>query len=114
MIPPSGHTSKFVHELFPALSLPFRGVLRVSSSNSIVVVSLRTRYNERGDFLITTTPATNEASASSSAELMFPHIVDRGGYTTQFILFSGFAGQSTAGTLRFFGQDGQPLNLTVR
>ncbi len=114
VIPPSGHTSKFVHELFPALSLPFRGVLRVSSSNSIVVVTLRTRYNERGDFLITTTPATNEASASSSAELMFPHIVDRGGYTTQFILFSGLAGQSTAGTLRFFGQDGQPLSLTVR
>ena len=114
VIPPSGHTSKFVHELFPTLSLPFRGVLRVSSGNSIVVVSLRTRYNERGDFLITTTPATNEASASSSADLMFPHIVDRGGYTTQFILFSGLAGQSTAGTLRFFGQDGQPLILTVR
>ena len=114
VIPPSGHTSKFVHELFPTLSLPFRGVLRVSSGNSIVVVSLRTRYNERGDFLITTTPATNEASASSSADLMFPHIVDRGGYTTQFILFSGLAGQSTAGTLRFFGQDGQPLTLTVR
>ena len=86
----------------------------MSSGNSIVVVSLRTRYNERGDFLITTTPATNEASASSSADLMFPHIVDRGGYTTQFILFSGLAGQSTAGTLRFFGQDGQPLTLTVR
>ena len=114
LIPPSGHTSKFVHELFPTVSLPFRGVLRMSSSNSIVVVSLRTRYNERGDFLITTTPATNEASASSSGELMFPHIVDRGGYTTQFILFSGLAGQSTAGTLRFFGQNGQPLNLTVR
>jgi hypothetical protein len=114
VVPASGHTSKFVHELFPTLSLPFRGVLRASSSNSIFVVSLRTRYNERGDFLITTTAATNEASASSSGELMFPHIVDRGGYTTQFILFSGLASQSTAGTLRFFGQDGQPLSLTVR
>jgi hypothetical protein len=114
VVPASGHVSKFVHELFPTLSLPFRGILRVSSSNSIVMVSLRMRYNERGDFLITTTPATNEAAPSTVAELMFPHIVDRGGYTTQFILFSGIAGQSTTGTLRFFGQDGQPLNLTVR
>jgi hypothetical protein len=114
VIPPSGHTSKFVQELFPGITLPFRGILRMSSGNSIVVVSLRTRYNERGDFLITTTPATNEASGSSSAELLFPHIVDRGGYTTQFILFSGLVGQSTTGTLAFFGQDGQPLNLTVR
>jgi hypothetical protein len=79
----------------------------------VAVVSLRTRYNERGEFLITTTPATNEGSPSSSAELVFPHIVDGGGYATQFALFSGISGQATTGTLRFFGQDGQALNLTI-
>ncbi len=114
VVPPMGHVSKFVHELFPALSLPFRGVLRMSSSNLISIVSLRMRYNERGDFLITTTPASNEASASSTADLIFPHIVDRGGYTTQFILFSGIAGQTSTGSLRFFAQDGQALNLSIR
>jgi hypothetical protein len=114
VVPALGHVSKFVHELFPTLGLPFRGILRVSSSNSISLVSLRMRYNERSDFLLTTTPATNEASASSTAELIFPHIVDRGGYTTQFVLFSGVTGQTSNGTLRFFAQDGQALNLTVR
>jgi hypothetical protein len=88
--------------------------LRVASSNTLAFASFRSRYNERGDFLITTTASTNEASASTTAELIFPHIVDRGGYTTQFVLFSGISGQATTGTLRFFAQDGQPLNLTLR
>ncbi len=109
-----GHTSKFVHELFPTLSLPFRGVVRVSSANSLSVVSLRMRYNERGDFLVTTTPASDEASASTTAELLFPHIVDRGGYSTEFVLFSGVAGQTSTGMMRFFTQDGQALSLSVR
>jgi hypothetical protein len=121
-VPAFGHVAKFVHDLFPVvnppagevLKVPFRGILRVSSSNTIAFASFRSRYNERGDFLITTTAATNEASAATSAELIFPHIVDRGGYTTQFVLFSGISGQATTGTLRFFGQDGQGLNLTLR
>ncbi|HYR42926.1 MAG TPA: hypothetical protein VER98_07885, partial [Terriglobia bacterium] len=117
VVPAFGHASKFIHELFPALDptfkLPFRGVLRVTSSNLIVMVSLRVRYNERGELLVTTIPVTNEATPSTIADLLFPQIVDRGGYTTQFILFSGVAGQRTTGTLGFFGQNGQPLNLTV-
>jgi hypothetical protein len=113
VVPASGHISKFVHEIFPTLSLPFRGILRMSSANSIVVTSLRIRYNERGDFLITTTPVTNEASPSTSAELIFPQIADQGGYSTQFVFFSGIFGQSTTGTLIFLGPLGQPLNLTV-
>jgi hypothetical protein len=119
VVPASGHASKFLREIFPtlslptSLSLPFRGILRASSSNLIVMVSLRVRYNERGDLLVTTIPATNEAAPSTTADLFFPQIVDRGGYSTQFILFSGVAGQRTTGALAFFGQNGQPLNLTV-
>ena len=48
-------------------------------------VGLRGRYNEREDFLVTTTMPSAE-SAPSSAELYFPHFVDSGGYTTQFVL----------------------------
>ena len=77
------------------------------------MVSLRVRYNERSDLLVTTIPASNEAAPSTTADLFFPQIVDGGGYTTQFILFSGVAGQRTTGMVAFFGQNGQPLNLTV-
>jgi len=40
-------------------------------------------------------------------------LADGGGCTTQFILFSGTAGQSSSGTLRFFDQSGQSSTLTV-
>jgi len=114
VVPPFGHASRFVHELFTGLKGPIRGVLRLSSSNLISVVSLRMSYNERRDFLITSMPATNEASQATTAPLIFPHIVDRGGYTTEFILFNYIAGQTPRGTLRFFGQNHQALNLNVR
>jgi hypothetical protein len=112
VVPPSGHVSKFVNELFPGLSMPFQGVLRLLSGSSIVVVSLRIRYNERGDLLMTTTPVANEASPAATGPLIFPQIVDQGGYSTEFVLFSGSFGQSTTGMLNFFGQNGQPLNIT--
>jgi hypothetical protein len=116
-IPALGHVSAFVSQLFPTLVQPsqgsFQGVLRINASiTPIALVGLRTRNNERGDFLITTLPATNELSNSTTAELLFPHFVNMGGYTTQFILFSGVQYQSALGTLNFFNQNGQPVNLT--
>ena len=35
-----------------------------------------------------------------------------GGYVTEFVIFRGSAGQTGSGLLRFFSQDGQPMNLT--
>ena len=114
-------TAKFLSDpaLFPSLAnSSFKGVLRITTSSAagISVVGLRGRYNERQpspDFLITTIPASNEGDAPTSAELLFPHLVNGGGYTTQFILFSGIAGQSTSGNLRFIKQDGSGFSLTV-
>jgi len=51
------------------------------------VVALQVRFNnERGDVLVTTPPPAIEISQPSDAELLFPHLVNGGGYTTQFIL----------------------------
>jgi hypothetical protein len=117
-VPPFGHVAKFIQELFPTIPLPtegsFRGVLRVTSFSSIEVVSLRTRHNERGDLLTVSVPVANEAAPSSNMEQVFPQFVNGGGNATQFIFFSGVYGQSTTGTLGFFGQNGQPVNVTVR
>jgi hypothetical protein len=93
---------------------PFQGVLRVSSTSAIAVVGLRGRYNERRDFLITTTAPVDEARPPAATELFFPHLADSGGYTTQFVLFSGAAGQSATGNLTLFSQSGQPFNLSLR
>jgi hypothetical protein len=113
-LPGSGQTAKFLSDLFPSLGSSFRGVLRITTTSSgLSVVGLRTRVNERSDFLITTTPPTVESNPVSTREWLFPHLADGGGYTTQFIFFSGTAGQSSSGTLGVFDQSGQSSTLTV-
>ncbi|MBI4475089.1 MAG: hypothetical protein HY646_20650, partial [Acidobacteria bacterium] len=115
-VPANGQISTFLNQIqgFATLETPFKGVLRVSGPASLSMVGLRGRYNERADFLITTTPPVNEAGTPTSSTLYFPHVVDGGGYTTQFILFSGLPGQVTAGTMQLLGQSGSVLVLTLR
>jgi hypothetical protein len=115
-IPANGQTAMFLNQIdgFASLQAPFQGLLRLSSSSPIVVTSLRGRYNERGDFLMTTTPALNEATPASSAPVFFPQIADSGGFTTQFILFSGQPGSGSSGTIQYFSQAGGALNLNLQ
>jgi len=109
-----GHIGKFLGQIFPVLPNPFKGVLRISSGfGAISAVGLRARYNEQGNFLITTTPTTNENAAAPTGEYLFPDLANGGGYTTQFILFSGFAGQAASGNIRFYNPDGTPLGLIL-
>ena len=109
-LPPSGQIARFIDEIF---SLPdtFSGVLRVTSKAEVVIVGLRLRVNERGELKVTTTAPSNEMDPATTADTFFPHIVDSGGWSTQFILFSGTAGQGASGTLSFFDYTGQPLYL---
>jgi len=62
---------------------------------------------------MTTTPPANEAAPALFTELLFPHLADGGGYTTQFILFSGTAGQSSSGSLILVQPSGLPLAQTL-
>jgi hypothetical protein len=112
---PNGQLAQFLSQLpgFQNLSLPIQGMLRITSASSIAVVGLRSRTNERGDFLITTTPPVLESTAPTP-ELFFPHFADAGGYTTQFILFSSGTSNAVSATIRFFSQSGQPLDLKLR
>ena len=113
-IPASGHVAQFIDEFFPTLTTPFSGILRIASTGpDIAAVGLRLAINQRDDILVTTTPPVDETAAPTASDLFFPHFVDSGGWTTQFILFSGSPGQSASGVIRFTGQDGQPLELPV-
>ena len=110
-LPPSGQIARFIDEIF-ALPDNFSGVVRVTSTDEVSIIGLRLRVNERGEIKITTTPPANETAASTTEETFFPHIVDSGGWSTQFILFSGTAGQAASGTLSFIDASGQPLDLS--
>ena len=108
-LPPSGQVSRFIDELFDSLPPNFSGVLRVTSTAEVAIVGLRLRYNRRGELKMTTTPPSDETGPPIMMDRFFPHIVDSAGWSTQFILFSGTAGQSAAGSLRFFDYTGRPL-----
>jgi hypothetical protein len=69
-------------------------------------LTLRSLYNERKEFLITTFPVA-DANRAAPSPIVFPRIVDGGGYVTQFILISPSGASST--TLNFYGETGAPL-----
>lgn len=114
-IPAQGQIAVFANDItnFQGVTAN-QGVLRISSETAIAVIGIRARINERGEFLTTTINPVSETSASSTTGMFMPHFVDSGGFTTQFILFSGAANQSSSGSLRFFNQAGQSQSLILR
>src|SRR3989454_841265 len=119
-VPAQGQIVTFLNQVdgFSSLTNSFEGVLRASTtaSTGVSIVGIRGRYNERApvpDFIVSSLPAMNEAAPAAPADLVIPDIVDSGGYTTQFVLFGGTTANSN-GTLRFFGQSGGSLTLTLR
>jgi hypothetical protein len=115
LLPASGQIVGFLDSLLPTTAgQNLEGILRITTDlSSIAVVGLRGRINERGHFLMTTTAPTLEGDASTTAERLFPHLVDGGGWTTQFILFSGTAGQTSGGTLNFVTTGGVLWGLNI-
>jgi hypothetical protein len=112
-IPPDGQFAAFIDELEEFQSVfksAFRGSLQISSSAPVSVTGLRTRYNDRGDLLITATPPLIE-TVSLNRPLFLPHIVGYTGYTTEIILF-GRGSEPVSGSVRLFAQSGQPLDLS--
>jgi hypothetical protein len=99
---------------FERVTAPFQGVLKaaITSGAGFTIVGFRTKVNERGRLLMTTTGPWKE-DAGSPTQLVFPHIAEGSGYTTQFIVVGGPSGQSNSGILSFFNQEGVPLNVTL-
>jgi hypothetical protein len=88
-------------ELFPTLPVPFQGVANLTSSTPIVVAALRGRYNERDEFLMTTTPPLSNTTLTAGT-LVFPHIISGQGFSTQIVVF----GSTGSGKLYLFANDG--------
>jgi hypothetical protein len=99
-----GQVVKFINELFPAIPASFRGIVRVTAASPIALTGLRTRYNERGDFLINTMPPMNDALQTTGA-LVFPHIVTGSGYSTEIIIY----GQAGSGEVYLLNRDGRAI-----
>jgi hypothetical protein len=114
-LPANGHISVFVNQLF-AQPLPPRGILRIFGATPTSVVGIRFRNNELNQLLFTTTPATSETAATlpPGAESFFPRLVNGLGWTSQYVLFSGAAGQASTGQVEFIDYSGNAINLILQ
>jgi enterochelin esterase-like enzyme len=80
-----GHDAKFTEQFISGLPDDFMGVLDISSTSAFAAITVRSLYNERDDFLLTTFPVA-DATRTAPYPIVFPHIADGGGYVTEFIL----------------------------
>ena len=104
----NGHRARFVAEMIEGLPDGFTGVAEISSTSPFVALTLRGLTNRRGDFLLTTFPIA-DPNQPAPTPIVFPHIADGGGYSTQFIFISASGAASV--NVDFFGSDGAPLSI---
>ena len=105
---PNGYSAAFANEFVTGLPTGFTGVLDISSETPFAALTLRTLMNERNEFLMTTFPVA-DANAEAPSPIVFPQVVDGGGYITEFILISAGGEASTA--LRFYDENGTPADF---
>jgi hypothetical protein len=107
----NGHAAAFANEFISGLPADFIGVLDIRSSTPFAALAVRSLYNERHDFLMTTFPIA-DASKAAPAPIIFPQVVDGGGYVTEFILIS--AGGAARTILSFYDENGAPDFVACR
>jgi hypothetical protein len=117
-IPGNGQVSRFLDQVLPDLPASFKGVLHVTSAFPLAVSGLRSRYNERGDFLVSSTPHSGIAGSQQSFDLVFPHVVNGDGYSTQFLMLSNTPGTPVTGEMTLRQGNGKflatlPVNGTA-
>jgi uncharacterized repeat protein (TIGR01451 family) len=111
-LPANGQFGFQLHDIFNPLP-DLKGVLRITSTTTVTATAFRLHQNERGDLLLASMPVVNENATAPTTPLIIPSFGDGGGYTAEFVVFSGYANQSTTGQLQFTGQSGTPLNLDL-
>jgi enterochelin esterase-like enzyme len=99
----NGYTAGFANGFVEDLPPDFTGVLDISSTVPFAALTLRSLDNERGDFLMTAFPVA-DATRPAPAPIVFPQIVDGGGYVSQFILLSPEGASDTC--LILYGENG--------
>jgi hypothetical protein len=114
-IPARGQSVSFLRELpgADALATPFRGLLQLSSPAPVAVLAIRGRYNERGEFLLSTTPPADVATLTGY-ETFIPQVVHGAGYRTEIVIYDLDHDSPLSGNLYFFDQGGKPITVQLR
>jgi hypothetical protein len=105
---PKGYVAAFADQLTAELPAEFTGVLDIRSATPFAALTIRTLMNERHDFLMTAFPV-GDANVEAPSPIVFPQIVEGGGYKTEFILISPTGRAGT--TLYFHTSQGSPWSV---
>jgi glucose/arabinose dehydrogenase len=113
-LPGFGQKSIFLDEL-PGFGtgIPFQGTVEVNSLLPIVATVVRTRVNERGEFLVASMPPDNTADVNLSVESYFPIFAVGGDAQTEFILMNAQASGTASGDMLFLTPNGKPFSISV-
>ncbi len=84
-IPANGQIARFLDEAPFNGGSTITGTFTFTSTLPVGATALRGFINERSDFLLTTLPVADLASPTT-ADIVFPHFADGGGWTTQVVL----------------------------
>ena len=108
-VPAHGQVAAFLNEItgFNGVALPYQGVVTAKSSDPFSMIGIRGRYNERGDFLASTTVPIAANPLPAASVLFIPHFADSGGFSTQFVVYNANAVQGAPGFITFFGDAGR-------
>jgi len=113
-LPPFGQKSLFLDELQGVNTGSFfQGTIQVSSLLSIAATLVRTRVNERGDFLVASTPPDNTADANLSIESFFPIFAVGGDAEMEFVLMNAQASGTGSGSMHFVAPNGNPFSISL-
>ena len=100
-VPAGGQVTKFIDEVFLELNDGFKGIARLTASSGMLVSAFLGTDNERGDFVLTSTPLLDD---SASRVVFFPYIVNGAGYRTEIITFG------RQGSVMLSVIDSEPIN----
>lgn len=112
-VPGNGQIAAFMRDLgfFPSGYYLLR--VTTDSPSGIGVLGILGRYNERREFLLSTTPVYREDESSGSVQVL-PHFAQGGGFTTELLLFNRNDAAATTSLLTSFGPDGSAFDLDLR
>jgi len=114
-LPAMGHMATFLHLMpeFSTLPKPFKGTVAVHATQPIVAMGLRARYSENGNVVGTMTGPLHEHPGQDSTAI-FAHVLDGGGYATQFFLFGDPNVPGLAGSLTFADENGVERPVAIQ
>jgi hypothetical protein len=102
---PGQQTSAFLDQSPFNGTRPFQGSFTFASNVPLAALGIKGYFNERGEFLFTTSPVAPLGTAPSSDPLVIPLYASGGGWTTEVILTNPTDSAQT-GTVQFVAQDG--------